>query len=407
MFRVEVLDRQHSPLAGDVLITMPVSWQVIGYFLFVNTVFAMTYLSLANYSHTVTVAGELVPSAGISVIIPTRTGVVESVPVHDGQEVAAGTELVLIRAEEDSVSGIPAAARVESAIAWQDASLSAQIEATLSSTQAQLGQLATQHFGLKSEIGHLQSQVGLQRNLVASAQKDLDRARSIADRGFISGRDLQIREDALLSRQQGLSQLTQALAAKQSALEEGERSAGQIAAQSRAQRASLAASRAQVAQQAATAAGSRSYVLRAPVIGRLTALSARVGQTVNEQSVLMMIVPVGSTLQAQLAVPSSAIGFVRAGQEVRLAIDAFPYQRFGTVAGKVLTIATSSVSVRSPSGATASVYPMTVRLDRTTISAYGRNESLVSGMTVTARIVTQKQSLLEWLFEPLFAVQRR
>jgi len=121
----------------------------------------------------------------------------------------------------------------------------------------------------------------------------------------------------------------------------------------------------------------------------------------------MTIVPNGSTLRAELAIPSSAIGFVKPGQEVRLAIDSFPYQRFGTVKGKVLTVATSAVGQQGANGAVVSVYPVTVMLKQTQITAYGRAEPLISGMTLTARIVTEKQSLLEWLFEPLFAVKRR
>ena len=121
----------------------------------------------------------------------------------------------------------------------------------------------------------------------------------------------------------------------------------------------------------------------------------------------MTIVPAGAKLRAELAVPSAAIGFVKQGQQVRLAIDAFPYQRFGTVAGKVQTVAASAVNAQGPSGSTIAVYPVTVMLDTASITAYGRNESLVSGMSLTARIITEKQSLLQWLFEPLFAVRRR
>ena len=112
-------------------------------------------------------------------------------------------------------------------------------------------------------------------------------------------------------------------------------------------------------------------------------------------------------LRAELAVPSAAIGFVKPGQRVRLSVDAFPYQRFGTVEGKVLTVATSSIGAAGPNGTTIPVYPVMVALDRAAVSAFGRDEPLVSGMTLSARIVTEKQSLLEWLFEPLFAVQRR
>lgn len=121
----------------------------------------------------------------------------------------------------------------------------------------------------------------------------------------------------------------------------------------------------------------------------------------------MAIVPTGARLRAELAVPSAAIGFVKPGQEVRLAIDAFPYQRFGTVSGKVETVSASAINAQGPNGATVAVYPVTVALDAAHIQAYGRNEPLVSGMSLTARIVTEKQSLLQWLFEPLFAVRNR
>ena len=171
--------------------------------------------------------------------------------------------------------------------------------------------------------------------------------------------------------------------------------------------AGLEAIRAQVAQQAASTAASRSYVLRAPVAGRVTALTARLGQGVSPQSQLMAIVPSGARLTAELAVPSAAMGFVKPGQEVRLALDAFPYQRFGTVKGRVRTVPSSTINAPASNGATIAVYPVIVDIEAPKIFAYGRDEPLVAGMNLTARIITERQSLLEWLFEPLFAVRRR
>ena len=43
----------------------------------------------------------------------------------------------------------------------------------------------------------------------------------------------------------------------------------------------------------------------------------------------------------------------------------------------------------------------------TTIAAYGRRYPLSTGMSLTARIVAEDQSLLQWLFEPLYAVRNR
>lgn len=407
LFRSEMFSQKPDRLFGEVNIAVPVTWQAIGYLLFGSVAAGAVFLSLASYSRVETASGKIVPQAGVAQILPTRPGTITALPVIEGRQVILGQELATIRAEEDGPQALSPAAQIEAAIARQDASLSAQAAAAETSAQAQLAQLAAQRTGLTAEIAQIESQMALQRDLVASAQKDLDRARSIADRGFISGRDLQVREEALLSRQQGLSRLIQSLASKRAAYSEAERSAVQIAAQARAQSASLGATRAEVAKQATSASSARGYVLRAPVAGTVTALAGRIGHSVNTQTPLMTIVPKGSALQAELVIPSSAIGFVKRGQDVRLAIDAFPYQRFGTVKGKVLTVATSAVAAQGPNSSSISVYPVTIALDRSSVAAYGRNERLVAGMTLTARIITEKQTLLEWLFEPLYAVQQR
>jgi membrane fusion protein len=390
-----------------VAIAVPVPWQAIGYLLLGALVGGVIFLSLASYARVETATGTITPDAGVAAIVPTRAGVVAELAVKDGQSVAAGTPLATIRAEEDGSTPQAPGALVEAAIARQDASLAMQAAASLAAAEAQGAQLAAQRAGLASELEQLRVQIEAQQRLIASAETDLARAREIAKRGFVSGRDLQVREEALLSRQQGLAQLQQAIAAKSAALTDSERATAQIAAQAQSQLAGLAATRAQVAQQATSAAAARAYVLRAPVAGRVTALTARPGQPAAPGTQLMAIVPEGARLTAQLAVPSSAIGFIKPGQEVRVALDAFPYERFGTVKGRVATVPSSAVNAAGPNGTTIAVYPVTVTLTQPSITAFGRQEPLVPGMSLTARIITEKQSLLEWLFEPLFAVRRR
>ena len=407
MYRPEAIAYASDRLSGDVVIAVPLAWRTVGWLIFGAVVAGLVFLSLASYSRVETVTGVIVPAAGVSPVIAPRSGVIVGLPVREGQQVPAGAILASIRAEEDSADGESVAARIEAAIQRQDASLIAQSDAVQLSAQAQFGQLQAQQAGLVAEIRQIRAQIALQQLLVASAQKDLERARSVAVNGFVSKRDLQVREDTLLSRQQDLVQITQSLAAKRAMLAEAERSVAQVTAQSRLQSANLAALRAETARDAASASGVRAYVLRAPVAGRVTALVARVGQPANSQTPLMTIVPNGSVLRAELAIPSAAIGFVRQGQEVRIAVDAFPYQRFGTIKGKILTVPAGAVSQQEPDGKMVPVYPVVVALDQMKISAFGRQESLVSGMAVTARIITERQSLTEWLFEPLFAVRRR
>lgn len=407
LFRSEVFSQKKDRLSGEVSIAVPMSWQMIGYLIFGSVVVALIFLSLATYSRVETVTGVVVPDLGVASIIPTRGGTIAEIMVVDGQRVEEGTTLVAIRAEEDSASGLSAAALTQQAIVQQDVSLAAQLAASQRSAAAQRSQIAVQVAGLRSEIDQLRSQITLQESLVASAQENLNRAQSVAERGFISQVDLQQRQDTLFSRQQQLAQLQQSLTSRRATLAEISSSSANIAAQAESQAASIAASRAQVAQQAAGNEGARSYALTAPMTGNVTALTMRSGQRVSPQSQVMAIVPEGATLRAELNVPSQAIGFVKKGQEVRLAIDAFPYQRFGTVTGTVRTVATSALTQPGPSGSVVSVYPVVVELSETVVSAFGREEALVPGMTLTARIVTEEQSLIEWLFEPLFAVRDR
>ncbi len=407
MFRPEVSLHRSDRLSGDVAIAIPVAWQAIGLLIIGGLAAAITFLSLARYARVETVSGIIVPDKGVAAILPSRPGVVIELHVREGDTVSQGAMLAHIRAEEDANGAESAAAKIEAAIARQDASLAAEVQATGASALAQQGQLAAQQAGLAAEIAQIESQITLQHDLVASAQRDLDRARTVAVRGFISGRDLQIREETLLQRQQQLSQLTQSLSSRRASLREAERNSVQVSAQARAQAATIAGTRAQVAQQAASAKGGRSYVLRAPVGGRVATLVARIGQPASPQTSLMTIIPAGSRLRAELAVPSSGIGFVKPEQEVRVALDAFPYQRFGTITGRIATVASTAMAQPGANGAPVPVYQVTVALSEPQIMAFGRAEALVSGMTLTARITTERQSLLEWLFEPLFAVRRR
>jgi membrane fusion protein len=406
MFRQEVLDHRRNRLMGEVVIAIPPSWQMIGLLFFVLVFAVSTFLATATYSRTESVPGVVMPDRGVAVVVPTRPGVVAGLKVAEGAVVKRGDELLTVRSEEDSAAGPSSVAQVATAVREQDAGLAAQMEATRAALGAQLEQIGAQMRGLEAEVQQLEAQIVLQGNLVRSAQGNFESAKRVAERGFISQNDLRVREDTLVSRRQALSQLIQSRDSKRAQWSELSRSSAQARSQNLGQLASLAAARSEVAQQAANVAGTRSYVLRAPVAGRVTAVIAKLGQPVDSRTSVLSVVPVGSRMQAELMVPPSAIGFIKPGQSVRLAIDAFPYQQLGTIPGTISSVARSPISFTSAAGV-SSAYPVIVSIQRESISAFGREEPLLPGMTLSARIVLQKQSLLEWLFEPLFAVRRR
>ena len=121
--------------------------------------------------------------------------------------------------------------------------------------------------------------------------------------------------------------------------------------------------------------------------------------------------PVGGKLEAELLTPSRAVGFIEPGQEVQLQLQAFPYQRFGVLRGIIKSISSTVLGPpRSPSPGLSiqePVFRVRVALSRDIMEAYGKIYPLQPGMLLSADIVFDRRTLLQWLFDPLYAVSRR
>jgi len=131
-------------------------------------------------------------------------------------------------------------------------------------------------------------------------------------------------------------------------------------------------------------------------------------QSANPRHPLVSIIPMGGHLQAQLYVPSSAIGFVKAGLPVKLRYNAFPYQRFGSHKGVVVQVAHS---ILTPNEVPATiqlhepVYRVTSSLVHPYVKAYGKRLNLTPGMLLKADIILDQRPLYQWLFKPLYSLQ--
>ncbi len=407
LFRKEVLEHRADRLQGDVSLAVPVSWQIIGFLLLTALVVALAFLGTASYSRAETVAGAIALDRGVASIVPSRPGIVADLPAREGQRVAAGDPLVAIRSEEDMPGGRTAPRRIMEALQEQDSRLASQTSLVMSAAGAERDRIASQIAGGEQEIASLDTQIASQQRLIEVAENEFNEVQGIATKGFISRRDLEAREAALIARRQQLSQLEQARAAKTASLAEARRAIAQAGATAQAQAAGVQSSRAALAQQLAQAESAQGYTLTSPIAGTVTAITARLGQPASVQVPLMIVMPANATLRAELYIPTSAAGFLQIGQDVRLAVDAFPYQRFGTVDARITQISSVAVPKATPDGGAVPVYLVTAEIADPSVVAFGRKQPLLPGMTFSARIVTQKQSLFEWLFEPLFAVRNR
>jgi membrane fusion protein len=406
LFREEVMSRKIERLHGTIRLSLPVSWLVVTCFIFIAIFSAVLFLYFAKYSRTEIASGAVFPTGGILEVTSSQSGKVDSVNVQEGQSVQKGKILAQITAEQADSRGVGTQTEVLVAIDRQRRSLELQNILLKDAAASEQSEYREQVTGLHQEISGIQDQINVQEKLVEMARVDLTQANKVAIRGFISQRDLASRQETLLTRQQQLSVLRQAKAAKLSAVEQAQRAQQQAAAKASNANAEVAASQSIVDRDRAIAKGAQRFSLLAPADGRVTALNLHIGDPLKAQDTAMMIVPKHGNLIAQLYIPGKAVGFVHAGQAVRLAIDAYPFERFGTVSGKISIVSWAPISRPTADGNAASFYLATVTLDNPTVRAYGHLRTLMPGMTLVAHITVEHRSLLQWLFDPLFAAAR-
>ncbi len=127
---------------------------------------------------------------------------------------------------------------------------------------------------------------------------------------------------------------------------------------------------------------------------------------------MVAVLPAASTLQAELWIPTQAVGFIRAGEQVVIRYRAYPYQKFGQYFGRVQQVSRSSLSPSEVNKATGkdikeASYRVLVRLESQHVQVYGRPETLRPGMTLDADILLDRRRLFEWLFDPIYSLNRR
>lgn len=406
LFRKEAVQHHSSRLQGNIVLSTPLTWQLIGYLFLATLLTAAGYLWFSSYSRVETVDGVVALDQGVAAVVPSRAGVIQSLNVVDGETVRAGQVLARVRSEESMISGDTFSERVRTAIDDQDATLQLQVELLRRVASAERAQFVEIARGLEQEIASLDRQIVEQVELIESAKADLERAQEIAKRGFISKRDIDLREMTLRTRRQQLEQIRQAHTAKRAKLAETNYAIAEARANSEADIARAEQGRAVLQSELAQSDLVQGYDVTATVDGAVTSLSASVGQAVLPDQQLMMILPDGAKTEALLYVPTAAAGFLRRGQEVRLAVDAFPYQTFGTIPAEIREISRAAVMRQGIEGS-APVFIVKTSLRNPWMLAFGERQPLFPGMTLTARIVTERRSLFEWLFEPVLAVRRR
>lgn len=368
------------------------------------------FLATSTFSRKESAAGVLNFSHGELRIVAAKAGVVRTLYVREGQEVEAGTPLILVSTEQQLDGGAVVDQRVLAAIDDEQKMLEARLTAVSKSAPFEQQAMAERLQGVRNQITELTKELPIREQRLALSKEAAEAGEDAFKRGILSGDTQRQRRYDYLAQEQALGDFRSQIAQLTAQAAEDTASLAKLPPDEAASRASIQQDIVALEEKRANATAQNGFVLTATSSGRVTALQARPGQPADPTKPLMTIVPDDSTLQAEIYVPSRAIGFIQPGQKVRLLYDAFPHERFGLAQGEVTEISASVLRPDEVTGAVTvkePVYRAIVTPAKSSISAYGKEVPLRSGMALTADIILEERSFLKLMLDPLRAAGNR
>jgi HlyD family secretion protein len=153
------------------------------------------------------------------------------------------------------------------------------------------------------------------------------------------------------------------------------------------------------AMQAQVQLWKQQYVLTAPDSGKvLFAAFYQPGQLIRSGQVLLYVSPPQTQYFAELLVPQYNFGRVSTGQQVRLKLQAYPFEQFGALEGHIEAIQQAS---------TDSGFLARVKLPDSLITQNDQPIFFREGLTAQAEIITDNLNLLQRLYYNAVRVVQR
>lgn len=414
LFRPEALAPRQDNWLGDIVLVRPVSFTVLTLIASLFGALVVTFFICGSYTKRSTVSGHLVPSSGQLKIYSPQYGVVLERFVDEGQIVKQGAPLFRLSSERFAGDFGPIQAEVSDQLAQRSRSLLDELTKLKLLQEEERQSRKSKLESLKNELATLAQQVTSQEKLVQLATNAAGRYQGLMDKGYVSMDQLQQRQADLLGQRLMLQRLTRETTTLTQQLVERRHEFSGLSALHENQLASIQRSLSSIQQELVESEAKRTLIVIAPKEGVATSILAEPGQTVDSSRSLMSVVPANSQLQAELYVPSKAIGFIHIGDTVRVRYQAYPYQKFGQHRGTVLSISKTTLSAAEMANMSGSVpglglsgeqiYRIRVDMDAQSVLAYGNPRPLQIGMLLEADILHESRRLYEWVLEPLYSL---
>jgi HlyD family secretion protein len=426
---LRIQERPPAPLAGwmfrllVVLLLCVIAWAI-----------------LARLDIVAVADGKLVPAQYLQIVQPAEQGMVKELLVREGQGVRAGEVLVRmdpVFTAADLGTAVNEFHTKRLALARIEAQLGGgKLERAADDPPGLHAQTEAQY---RANVAAYENALAQERSLLDKAQNDLAAARAtktkleeilptyveqekayrkLAQDGFAGQLMAADKARERIEKEQDLRAQEFVIRSNLALIEQSRHKSAQITADYRrsleAERVETAAQLEKARQELAKhARRSELLELKAPADGTVKDLATHTTGTVAAPgTILMTLVPAGGRLVAEVWVGNDDIGFVRAGQKVKLKLAPYPFQKYGMVEGSVEQVSADATEAPSPNTRSDALtgrdrpmgplaYRTVVALERAALEADGVRHALAPGMQVAAEIHLGTRSILEYLLSPV------
>ena len=290
---------------------------------------------------------------------------------RNNQQIKQGDTLLVVTAEQlDTQKSLQNS---------QSSDYSAQLQDLNRLTRGQYGGLQTGQY--QRELSAMQEKIAQVQTQLSLAKKDLDRATLLHNQGVIPKSEY----DKFYHTYQGLQSQVSGIREQQLA---------QWQAQKRdteRQIRSLGSEIIRINQE------QKNYIITAPISGRLVNYSGvQKGNFIVQGQSIGEISP-EENMVAECLVSPKDIGFIKVGQKVKFQIDAYNYNQWGLLEGKVMDI-DQNITVNQQTG--EAYFKVRCVMDKNYLQLKnGYKGQIGKGMTLTARFYLLDRTLWQLLFD--------
>jgi multidrug efflux pump subunit AcrA (membrane-fusion protein) len=382
----QLMQRGSSEAESEMLPQDPPPWFIRSTAWLLIAMFGVALLAsvLVKLPETVSCPFILVPVGGADPIQAPRMAVVNRVCVTEGQKVAAGDPLFILRSDEIRDWGTQ--------LHTLSADLHTHEEGLAKADAAYASQLEIK----TAEISQAESEVKFREKHAASSRELLERMEKLTKGGGISLVEvIQYRLQAAESEKDlSVAQRTlqQVNLEHQQMETEHSRLHDENVAEIEKLKMRLSALKGDLEN-----SQQNLLSVRAPYAGVVISLANQnAGSVVQMGQELCQMAATDAQARGRLILSEESVPKLAVGQRVRFFFDAFPYQRYGVVNAKLDWISQSAVS--SPGGAH---FVALASLEQGELAARRRPLPLRVGMGGEARIVVGQRTIMEYAFEPI------